>query len=48
MGSARREGEAIGEARGIDIGKNTLQAELISLWKKKGFSEEQIKDLLGL
>ena len=48
LGSARREGEAIGEARGIDIGKNTLQAELISLWKKKGFSEEQIKDLLGL
>lgn len=39
LGSARREGIAEGEAK--------KEAELIERWRKKGFSEKQIKELLG-
>ncbi len=41
------EGEAIGEARGRAEGKSQRDAELAEMWRKKGFTEEQIKDLLG-
>ena len=43
----RAEGEAIGEARGRAEGKSQRDAELAEMWRKKGFTEEQIKDLLG-
>ena len=41
------EGEAIGEARGRAEGKSQRDSELAEMWHKKGFTEEQIKDLLG-
>ena len=40
---ARKEGVAEGEARG----RSQRDAELVDMWRKKGFTEEQIKDLLG-
>mgnify|MGYP004534739325 FL=1 len=43
----RAEGEAIGEARGRAEGKSQRDTELAEMWRKKGFTEEQIKDLLG-
>ena len=39
----RREGRAEGRAEG----KAEKEAELIERWRKKGYTEEQIKDLLG-
>ena len=36
------EGEAIGEARGRAEGKSQRDAELAEMWRKKGFTEEQI------
>ena len=41
------EGEAIGEARGRAEGKSQRDTELAKMWRKKGFTEEQIKDLLS-
>lgn len=43
LGGARREGRAEGRAEG----KAEKEAELIERWRKKGYTEEQIKDLLG-
>ena len=43
----KAEGEAIGEARGRAEGKSQRDTELAEMWHKKGFTEEQIKDLLG-
>ena len=43
----RAEGEAIGEARGRAEGRSERDAELADMWRKKGYTEEQIKDLLG-
>ena len=39
LGHARREGIAQGRAEG--------RAELVERWRKRGMTEEQIKDLLG-
>lgn len=43
LGNARREGIAEGKTEG----KAERDAELISRWRTKGYTEEQIKDLLG-
>ena len=43
LNHARQEGEVIGEARGRAEGI----ASVAEVMRKKGYSEEQIKDLLG-
>ena len=43
----REEGIGIGREEGIGIGKESERVRLMSLWRDKGFSEEQIKELLG-
>lgn len=43
----RAEGEVIGEARGRAEGRAERDAELAAIMREKGFTEEQIKGLLG-
>ena len=43
LNQAKREGRE----EGIGIGKESERVRLMSLWRDKGFSEEQIKELLG-
>lgn len=47
LNHARKEGIAEGEARGRAEGRTERDAELAEKWRKKGYTEEQIKDLLG-
>ena len=43
----RAEGIEEGRAKGIEEGRVERDAELAEIMRKKGFTEEQIKDLLG-
>ena len=43
LNQAKREGRE----EGIGIGRESERVRLMSLWRDKGFSEEQIKELLG-
>ena len=43
LGSARREGEA----KGIVKGRAEERSKIADTMRKKGYTEEQIKDLLG-
>ena len=47
LNHARKEGLAEGEARGRAEGRAERDTELAEKWRKKGYTEEQIKDLLG-
>lgn len=43
----KEEGRAEGEAIGLTKGRNEKEAELIAKWRMKGYTEEQIKELLN-
>ena len=43
LNHAKKEGVVEGEARG----RSQRDAELAEMWRKKGYTEEQIRDLLG-
>lgn len=47
LNGARREGIQIGIQQGEIKGRNDRDNELIEKWKKKGYSDEQIKELLS-
>ena len=47
LNHARREGEAKGRAEGRAEGRAAECHSLIEMMRKKGYSEEQIGDLLG-
>ena len=47
LGSARREGIAEGEVIGIVKGKTAAYSDVAEKMRQKGYTEEQIKDLLG-
>ena len=47
LNHARKEGRAEGVAEGEARGRSQRDAELAEMWRKKGYTEEQIRDLLG-
>ena len=47
LNGARREGIQIGIQQGEVKGRNDRDNELIEKWKKKGYSDEQIKEFLS-
>lgn len=47
LGSARREGIAEGEAIGIVKGKTAAYSDVAEKMRQKGYTKEQIKELLG-
>ena len=47
LNHARKEGRAEGVVEGEARGRSQRDAELAEMWRKKGYTEEQIRDLLG-
>ena len=47
INGSRREGEKIGRAEGEKIGRAERDKEFVKAMRLKGYSEEQINDILG-